>query len=126
MDASNDHTWGPCVDHLLSHFFEPSGITRRRSWSDYPVELSPFAKHSAGDRAVVERFEAFATSSRSANGYSELNDPLDQRARFVELAAARAAGDPDTHPMDLDYLLALVSACLRRAASASASTVWLW
>ena len=106
VDASNDHTWGQCVDHLLSHFFEPS-VTTPVFLTDYPVELSPFAKRSAADPAVVERFEAFCNGMEIANGYSEINDPLDQRARFVEQAALRAAGDQDTQPMDEDYLLAL-------------------
>ncbi len=106
VDASNDHTWGQCVDHLLSHFFEPS-VTTPVFLTDYPVELSPFAKRSAGDPTVVERFEAFCNGMEIANGYSEINDPLDQRSRFVEQAALRAAGDQDTQPMDEDYLLAL-------------------
>ena len=56
------------------------------------------------------------------NGYSELNDPLDQRARFEESAAAHAAGDEETQPMDEDYLRRWSTGCRRPAASGWAST----
>ena len=56
---------------------------------------------------MVERFEAFCLGMEIANGYSELNDPAEQRARFEEARAAAAAGDEEAHPMDEDFLLAL-------------------
>jgi lysyl-tRNA synthetase class 2 len=106
MDTSGDATWAQAVDHLLSHFVEPT-LERPTFLVDYPVELSPFAKASPTTPGVVERFEAFCAGMEIANGYSELNDPAEQRARFEEARAAAAAGDEEAHPMDEDFLLAL-------------------
>jgi lysyl-tRNA synthetase class 2 len=106
LDTSGDATWAQAVDHLLSHFVEPA-LERPTFIVDYPIELSPFAKRSPADPTVVERFEAFCLGMEIANGYSELNDPAEQRARFEEARAAAAAGDDEAHPMDEDFLLAL-------------------
>ena len=95
IDTSADRTWADAVDHLLSHFVEPA-LDRPTFLVDYPVELSPLAKRSQADGSVVERFEAFCVGMEIANGYTELNDPADQRARF------EAAGQ-----VDEDYVLAL-------------------
>ena len=106
VDTSGDTTWAQAVDHLLSHFVEPN-LERPTFLVDYPVELSPFAKRSPDKDGIVERFEAFCLGMEIANGYSELNDPAEQRARFEEARAAAAAGDEEAHPMDEDFLLAL-------------------
>ena len=106
VDTSADHTWAQAVDHLLSHYVEPR-ITDPVFLIDYPVELSPFAKRSPDDPGLVERFEAFCNGMEIANGYSELNDPIDQRERFEQARAARAAGDQEAPPLDEDFLLAL-------------------
>jgi lysyl-tRNA synthetase class 2 len=106
VDHSADHTWAQAVDHVLSHFVEPN-LTDPTFLTDYPVELSPFAKRSPSDPGLVERFEAFAAGVEIANGYSELNDPVDQRARFEEAVRAREAGDEEAPPIDEDYLLAM-------------------
>ena len=74
---------------------------------DYPVEASPLSKQKPGDPAWVERFEIFCGGMEIANGYSELNDPLEQLLRFEEQAAARAAGDHEAHGIDEDYVRAL-------------------
>jgi lysyl-tRNA synthetase, class II len=106
IDTGSDHTWAQAVDHLLSHFVE-ARATRPIFITDYPVELSPFSKRRADDPGLVERFEAFCNGMEIANGYSELNDPVEQRARFEEQLRAAAAGDEETQPMDEDFLLAL-------------------
>ena len=106
VDTAADHTWAQAVDHLLSHYVEPH-ITRPTFLVDYPVELSPFAKRSPGDPGLTERFEAFCNGMEFANGFTELNDPADQRARFEEAREAAAAGDEEAPPMDEDFLLAL-------------------
>ncbi len=74
---------------------------------DYPVELSPFSKRKADDPTLVERFEPLCSGMELGNGYSELNDPVEQRMRFEEQMRAAAAGDEETQPMDEDFLLAL-------------------
>jgi lysyl-tRNA synthetase, class II len=106
VDTAADHTWAQAVDHLLSHYVEPH-ITTPTFLVDYPVELSPFAKRKPEDPDLVERFEAFCNGMEISNGYTELNDPVDQRARFEAARAAAAAGDEEAAPMDEDFLRAL-------------------
>ena len=74
---------------------------------DYPVEASPLSKRKPDDPDWVERFEIFCGGMEIANGYSELNDPIEQLSRFEEQAAARAAGDHEAHGIDEDYVRAL-------------------
>src|SRR5262245_65287430 len=67
---------------------------------DYPVELSPLSKRKASDPSLVERFELYVGGMEIANGYSELNDPFDQRNRFLAQLEARERGDEEAHQMD--------------------------
>jgi lysyl-tRNA synthetase class 2 len=97
---------GKTIDELLSVFVEPR-LIQPTFLVDYPVELSPLAKRRADDAAVVERFECFIGGMEVANAFSELNDPLDQRARFEAQVQARQAGDEEAQPMDEDFLEAL-------------------
>jgi lysyl-tRNA synthetase, class II len=74
---------------------------------DFPVELSPLSKRKREDPRLVDRFELFIGQRELANAYSELNDPIDQRERFLDQAAARAGGDDEAHWLDDDYVRAL-------------------
>jgi lysyl-tRNA synthetase class 2 len=74
---------------------------------DFPTEVSPLSKQKADDPDTVERFELYAGGFEIANGFSELNDPVEQRARFDAQLAGRAAGDTEAHQMDEDYIRAL-------------------
>ncbi len=75
--------------------------------TDYPVEVSPLAKARPDDPTTCERFELYLAGMEVANGFSELNDPLEQRRRFLEQREARAQGDLEAHQMDEDYIRAL-------------------
>ncbi len=74
---------------------------------DFPTELSPLAKAKREDPGIVQRFELFAGGMEIANAYSELNDPREQRARFVQQARGREQGDLEAHGLDEDFLRAL-------------------
>jgi lysyl-tRNA synthetase class 2 len=74
---------------------------------DYPAEVSPLSKTKPDDPATVERFELYIAGMEIANAYSELNDPLEQKARFEEQLSARNRGDEEAHEMDFDYVRAL-------------------
>ena len=106
IDTSRDKTWAQLVDHLLSHYVEPTLISPTFI-IDYPVELSPLSRRKPGEDGVVERVEAFCGGMEISNGFSELNDPDDQRARFEEQAEMGRAGDDEAHPVDEDYVTAL-------------------
>jgi lysyl-tRNA synthetase class 2 len=74
---------------------------------DYPVEASPLSKNKPGDPNWVERFEIYVAGMEIANAYSELNDPQEQRRRFLAQVERHGAGDREAHVMDEDYLRAL-------------------
>jgi lysyl-tRNA synthetase class 2 len=74
---------------------------------DYPAEVSPLARRSDRNPEIAERFELFIAGREIANGFSELNDPEDQAARFLEQARAKEAGDEEAMYYDADYVRAL-------------------
>jgi len=74
---------------------------------EFPTAVSPLSKQKPGDPDWVERFEIFAGGFELGNAFSELNDPVEQRARFEEQLAERARGDEEAHAMDEDYVRAL-------------------
>ena len=74
---------------------------------DFPTEVSPLSKQRADDPETVERFELYIAGMEIANAFSELNDPREQRRRFEEQLAMRAAGDDEAHALDEDYIRAL-------------------
>jgi len=94
------------LDTLFGGLVEPA-LVQPTFVVDYPKELSPLAKDHRSEPGLVERFELYAAGMELANAFSELNDPLEQRARFEAQLALRAGGDLEAHPMDEDYLRAL-------------------
>ena len=101
-----EKTWGnalyACFDQKVEeHLIQPTFITM------YPVEVSPLTKRSPIDPRLTERFELFICHSELANAYSELNDPIDQRQRFMKQVEQRERGDEETEMLDEDFLNAL-------------------
>jgi lysyl-tRNA synthetase, class II len=105
-EAEPDEGWGKLVDGLLSRSVEPT-LIQPTFVLDYPVELSPFAKSHRTEEGLVERFEAFAGGMEIANGFTELNDPDEQRRRFEQQAEELARGDEEAQPYDEAFVEAL-------------------
>jgi lysyl-tRNA synthetase class 2 len=103
---ADGRTWAKLVDELLSTCVEPK-LRQPTFVFDYPVALSPFAKAHRSAPGYVERWEAFAGGIEIANAFSELNDPDEQRARFVAQREQAEAGDDETQPFDEAFLEAL-------------------
>lgn len=107
VDVSPDTVWPRLVDELMKTFVRPK-LIQPTFLIDYPVELSPLAKRRPGSEHTVERFQVFIGGLELCNAYTELNDPMDQLARFQEQMRDRDAGDEDAMPIDEDYVQALM------------------
>ncbi len=106
LSDAAEKTWGnalyACFDQKVEeHLVQPTFITM------YPVEVSPLTKRSPADPRLTERFEFFINRSEMGNAYSELNDPIDQRERFMKQAEQRERGDDETEMLDEDFLTAM-------------------
>lgn len=106
LAVTAEKTWGnalyACFDQKVEEqLVQPTFITM------YPVEVSPLTKRSPKDKRLTERFELFICRSEMGNAYSELNDPIDQRERFVKQAEARDRGDDEAEMLDEDFLNAM-------------------
>jgi lysyl-tRNA synthetase, class II len=97
---------GKILDEIFKEKVEPE-LVQPTFIIDHPVELSPLAKRKPDNPALVERFELFVTAREIANAFSELNDPMDQRERFLKQVEAKAEGDEEAHSMDEDFVRAL-------------------
>jgi lysyl-tRNA synthetase class 2 len=106
IDIPHGSSLGKTLDEIFKEKVEP-GLVQPTFIIDHPVELSPLAKRNADNPALVERFELFICSRELANAFSELNDPFDQKGRFLEQVKAKQAGDEEAHWMDEDFIRAL-------------------
>src|SRR5579859_675239 len=106
VDHNPNESWGKLVEHLLATFVEPQLIQPTIIY-DYPRDISPFAKGVPGDPTHVERFEFYIAGMEFGNAFTELNDPIDQEQRFIDVAKLFAEDADDAAPMDEDYLRAM-------------------
>jgi len=103
---TGSENWGQALEAAFAarvedRLLQPIHVT------GFPRDISPLAKADPHDPRLVERFETYIYGWEIANAFSELNDPIDQRARFEAQMLARAAGDEEAQPLDEDYITAL-------------------
>jgi len=99
-------TRGKLIDFLLSEFLEAT-LVQPTFLYNYPRDISPLAKSIPGNPSTVERFEGYAAGFELCNAFTELNDPLDQEQRFLEMGRDYTDEEEEKHPMDEDYLRAM-------------------
>jgi lysyl-tRNA synthetase class 2 len=97
---------GKIITKLFDALVEPK-LVQPTFITGYPVEVSPLSRRNDHDPAITDRFELFIAGREIANGFSELNDPVDQQERFTQQVESRTAGDQNAHLMDQDYIEAL-------------------
>ncbi len=97
---------GKLIDQLIGDYLEVNFIQPTFLY-DYPRDISPLAKNKPGDPSTVERFEGFVGGMELCNAFTELNEPMEQEARFLEMGREYDADDEERHPMDEDYLRAM-------------------
>ena len=103
---TGSENWGQALEAVFAARVE-DGLIQPTHVTGFPRDISPLAKADRSDPRLVERFETYVYGWEIANAFSELNDPLDQRARFEAQMLARAAGDEEAQPLDEDYVTAL-------------------
>ena len=107
MEVAPQPSWGKLVEALLDEYVEPT-LIQPTFVHTYPFDISPLSKQSPDNPQMVERFELYIAGRELANAYSELNDPLAQRERFERLSHLAPQGDKEAHPIDEDYVTALM------------------
>ncbi len=106
VELGDEDTRGAVINTIFEEKVEHS-LIQPTFITEYPVEICPLTKAHRSKPGVVERFELFIYGRELGNGYSELSDPIDQRARLEEQARKKAAGNQEAHPLDLDFILAM-------------------
>lgn len=106
VDENPSMGYGKLIDELFGEKVEPK-LIQPTFITDYPVEMSPLAKRHRSKQGLVERFEPIVGGKEIGNAFSELNDPVDQRERFMDQMQLREKGDDEAQVMDEDFLRAL-------------------
>lgn len=106
LEFDPNATRGKLIDGMLGDYLQPTLIQPTFVYN-YPRDISPLAKSLPGNPQITERFEGYVAGMELCNAFTELNDPLDQEARFLEMGRDYARDDEERHPMDDDYLRAM-------------------
>ena len=106
FSVEDNASWGEVLNQLFEEKVEEQ-LVQPTFIMDYPIEVSPLAKKKKDDPRLTERFEFFITRREYGNAFSELNDPIDQKERFMDQARQRAEGNEETEMMDEDFINAL-------------------
>jgi lysyl-tRNA synthetase class 2 len=106
LDVNDDESLGKTITAIFEEVAE-SKLIQPTFVTDYPVEVSPLSRKSADKEGFTDRFELYIYGREIANAFSELNDPEDQKERFLMQLKEREAGDEESHEMDSDYIKAL-------------------
>ena len=106
IEIAPEMGYGKIVDAVMSERVQPH-LVQPTFLYDYPIEISPLAKKKRGNPALTERFQPFAACLELGNAFSELNDPIDQRERFLDQVGLREAGDDEAQYLDEDFITAL-------------------
>lgn len=106
MHVKPGYGWGKLLLEIFEKTVE-TGLIQPTFITHYPVEVSPLARESDSEPGITDRFELFVGGKELANGFSELNDPEDQAARFRAQVEAKEGGDDEAMHYDADYIRAL-------------------
>ncbi len=106
LECNPNATRGKLIDGLLGDYLQPT-LVQPTFLFNYPRDISPLAKSLPGIPQITERFEGYVAGMELCNAFTELNDPIDQEKRFLEMGADYAQEDEERHPMDEDYLRAM-------------------
>lgn len=106
LSMEQEHLVGGIIEKIHERFTQPH-LIQPTFVTDFPIETSPLAKKRRDNPRLTRRFEPYIAAQETGNAFSEINDPIDQRERFIEQVKQRAAGDEEAHPMDEDFLEAM-------------------
>jgi len=106
LEVRPTDSWGALMYAVFEEKVEPK-LIQPTFIVDFPLEVSPLAKQSKAQPGMTDRFELFIYGRELANAFSELNDPIDQKSRFLKQVEKRKSGDDEAHMMDEDYINAL-------------------
>ncbi|MEN6372887.1 MAG: lysine--tRNA ligase [Armatimonadota bacterium] len=106
LPTEHEDLVGGIIEKIHERFVQPE-LIQPTFITDFPLETSPLAKKVPGNPNLTRRFEVYIGAQETGNAFSEINDPIDQKDRFIKQSERRAAGDAEAHPMDEDFIQAL-------------------
>ncbi|MEK7713333.1 MAG: amino acid--tRNA ligase-related protein, partial [Deltaproteobacteria bacterium] len=106
IEVKGDESLGKIITELFDALAEKK-LIQPTFITEYPTEISPLSRKNDKDPSIVDRFELMIGGREMANAFSELNDPVDQKERFMKQVEAKVAGDEEAHLMEEDYIRAV-------------------